>query len=95
MVEAKGNGNKSVHNLILNSRGKLSIDGVKDIICFDENNVSLKTVCGDLSIDGENLHINVLNIEKGEVEMIGKIIGINYLDTNDNERTSLLARIFK
>ena len=95
MVEAKGNGNKLVHNLILNSRGKLSIDGVKDIICFDENNVSLKTVCGDLVIDGEDIHISVLNIEKGEIEMNGKITGLTYFDHVGNERHSLLSKIFR
>ena len=95
MVESKGMNSKSGHDLILNSRGRLSINGVKDIISFDENNVNLKTMCGDLCIDGENLHVNVLNIEKGEVEMTGKIIGMNYLDLGEREKSSLLSRIFK
>lgn len=95
MAESKGMNSKSVHDLILNSRGKLSINGVKDIISFDENNVNLKTVCGDLCIDGENLHVNVLNIEKGEIEMTGKISGLNYFDSSEREKSSLLSRIFK
>ena len=95
MLESKGISSKNAHDLILNSRGKLSINGVKDIINFDENNVNLKTVCGDLCIDGENLHVNVLNIEKGEVEMTGKIVGMNYFDSNEREKSSLLSRIFK
>ena len=95
MVESKGMNSKCGHDLILNSRGRLSINGVKDIISFDENNVNLKTLCGDLCIDGENLHVNVLNIEKGEVEMTGKIMGMNYLDLGEREKSSLLSRIFK
>ena len=95
MLESKSTNSKVIHNLVLNSREKLSIDGVKDIISFDENNVNLKTVCGDLYIEGENLHINVLNIEKGDVELTGKIVGLNYLDSNNNEKSSLLSRIFK
>ncbi|MBO5715702.1 MAG: sporulation protein YabP [Clostridia bacterium] len=95
MLETKGTNGKIVHNLVMNSREKLSIDGVKDIISFDENNVNLKTVCGDLYIEGENLHINVLNIEKGEVELTGKVSGLNYLDSNNNEKSTLLSRIFK
>ena len=95
MVESKGMNSKSAHDLILNSRSRLSINGVKDIISFDENNVNLKTMCGDLCIDGENLHVNVLNIEKGEVEMTGKIMGMNYLDLGEREKSSLLSRIFK
>ena len=95
MLEAKGVANKATHDLILNSRGRLSISGVKDIISFDESNVNLRTLCGDLSIDGEGLHVSVLNIEKGEVEMSGKISGLNYYDSRDTDKSSLLARIFK
>lgn len=95
MLESKGSGGKIIHDLFLNARSKLNINGVKDIISFDENNVNLKTICGDLSIDGENLHINVLNIEKGEVELTGKISGLNYFDYGDKEKSSLLSRIFK
>ena len=95
MLESKDTNGKVIHNLVLNSRGKLSINGVKDIVNFDENNVNLKTVCGDLYIEGENLHINILNIEHGEVELTGKISGLNYYDVNKNEKSSLLSRIFK
>ncbi|MBR2381351.1 MAG: sporulation protein YabP [Clostridia bacterium] len=95
MLESKVNNTRIIHNLVMNSRENLSINGVKDIISFDENNVNLKTVCGDLYIEGENLHINVLNIEKGEVELTGKISGLNYFESSNNEKSSLLSRIFK
>lgn len=95
MSDIRSTTNKPVNNIVLNSREKLSINGVKEILNFDENNVNLKTVCGDLCIDGENIRINVLNIEKGELEMYGKIIGVNYIDTTEADRRSLLSRIFK
>lgn len=94
MLEGKTVSNKTSHDILLHSRERLSINGVKEIINFDENNVNLKTVCGDLAIDGENIHINVLNIEKGEIELQGKIFGLNYYDSIDNKQT-LLSRIFK
>ncbi len=95
MSESRGMGTNVAHNIILNSRAKLSINGVKEIINFDENSVNLKTLCGDLSIEGENIRINVLNVEKGEIEMNGKITGLNYYDAIDSDRHSLLSRIFK
>ena len=95
MLESKTVNNKISHDILLHSREKLSINGVKEIINFDENNVNLKTVCGDLAIDGENIHINVLNIEKGEVELQGKIFGLNYYDSIDGNKLNLLSRIFK
>jgi sporulation protein YabP len=94
-MENRGSNIKIPHDIILNSRNKLSINGIKEIVNFDENTVSLKTVCGDLIIDGEDIHINVLNIEKGEIEMNGKITGLTYFDHVGNERHSLLAKIFR
>lgn len=95
MIDQKSQGGKAIHNVVLNQREKLKINGVKEIINFDENNVNLKTVYGDLNIEGENIHIDILDIEKGEIEMHGKINGLNYFETVDNEKVSLLARIFK
>lgn len=86
---------KSEHKIILNFRESLSITGVKEIINFDDKNINLKTICGEMSVDGENIHINVLNVENGELEISGKINGINYLDIDDGDRKTLLSRIFK
>ena len=95
MSETKSAQVKSAHEIILISRENLSINGVKDIVNFDENTVNLKTVCGDLSVEGEKLHINVLNIQKGDVEIYGKISGLFYFDSTDSDKQSLLSRIFK
>lgn len=94
MSDAKVSG-KPVHELVLNSREKLSINGIKEIISFDESNVNIKTLLGELSIEGSNIHINILNIDKGELELQGKITGLNYCDRYDSERSSLLSKIFK
>lgn len=95
MLDAKSINSKSNHDVVLISREKLTINGIKEIINFDENNVNLKTQCGDLLIEGENIHINVLNIEKGDIEIQGKISGLNYYDSYENEKRTLLSRIFK
>ena len=95
MLDSKANLIKPEHNLILNCREKLSITGVKEIINFDDKAVNIKTVCGELSIDGENIQINVLNVEKGELEISGKFNGINYFDLYESDKKTLLSRIFK
>jgi len=86
---------KPAHDIVLHSRERLTISGIKEIISFDENAVNLKSVYGELSIEGSNIHINILDIDKGEIEMQGKISGINYYDRYESERSSLLAKIFK
>lgn len=95
MSDLKGGFLKPDHNVILNSRERLSVTGVKEIINFDEKSVNVKTVCGEMSIDGENIHINILNVEKGELEINGKFNGINYYDTYEGDKKTLLSRIFK
>ena len=95
MLDSKIPQNKPEHQLILHSRERLSLDGIKEIISFDENNVNLKTINGDLSIDGEKIHITVLNVEKGEVEMIGKINALTYYDSLEYEKSSIFSKLFK
>jgi sporulation protein YabP len=94
MADAKVS-SKPVHDLVLNSRERLSINGIKEIISFDESSVNLKTVNGDLSVDGENIHITVLNVEKGDVELIGKINALTYYDSLEYEKSSIFSRLFK
>ena len=95
MSENKNQALKSSHEIVLISREKLSISGVKEIINFDENELNLITLCGNLMIDGNNIHINVLNVSDGELEVNGEILGINYYDTNLREKRSILSKIFK
>ena len=80
MADAKVS-SKPVHDLVLNSRERLSINGIKEIISFDESNVNIKTLLGELSIEGSNIHINILNIDKGELELQGKTITIGMTPT--------------
>ena len=93
-MEARIGQIKKDHDIILKSREKLTISGVQEIINFDENNVNVRSICGELCIDGENIHINVLNVEKGDLEISGKINGINYFDVDERERKTLLSKIF-
>ena len=94
-MEAKGQVARVTHDIFIGSREKMSINGVKEILNFDDSVVNLKTVCGDLCIEGAGLHISILNIEKGEVEMQGKINAVYSYDTSENDKKGLLARIFK
>lgn len=95
MLESRSASTKSEHSLTLHYREKMSITGVKEIINFDDKSMNVRTVCGELGIEGESIHINVLNVEKGELEITGKINGINYYDLFESDKRSLLSRIFK
>ena len=54
------------HQLILEDRRALTLSGVSDVDSFDEMTVIVYTDLGELTIKGENLHINRLNLESGD-----------------------------
>ena len=95
MLDSKAASMNAEHILVLNLREKLSVSGVKEIINFDDKNINVRTICGEVNIDGENIHINLLNVERGELELTGKFNGINYVDIYESDKKTLLSRIFR
>lgn len=89
--------NSVIQNVILENREKLSITGVNDVLSFDDQIVILDTELGLLSIKGENLKINKLSVDTGEVIVEGDIINIGYSDKDIIQKTSggFLGKIFK
>lgn len=85
------------HNIRLNSREKGFMDGILDVISFDENMIVLDTDMGLLTIKGKDLHVSRLTLEKGEMDIEGRVDSLVY-SSNENYRKagqSLLSRLFK
>ena len=80
------------HSFISHSREGIKIDGVREVVSFDELGVMLDTVCGRMAIEGENLHVTVLNITDGKVEIEGKINGLYYIEGKPIARRGLFGR---
>ncbi len=83
------------HNMLLKSRRELILDGVLDIFGFDEKSVSLDTVCGPLTVEGEELHLTKMSLESGEVALTGEIFGIFYENTRERKTGGFFARFKK
>lgn len=79
--------------LHLENRKTLTVGGTKDVISFDENNVTLRTVNGDLFIDGSELRIVSLNADeqKGNILIEGNIAGL-FFDDDPDRRHGLFGR---
>ena len=71
------------HSFRADQRASMVIQGVTDVLRFDEDCVYLVTTCGQLSIEGERLHVTVLNTRDGIVEISGKLCGLIYDDLQD------------
>ena len=71
-----------VHSVFSRAREGIEIEGVSDVISFDEGGVSLDTLCGNMAVEGEDLHVTVLDITSGRVVVEGKINGVYYFDSH-------------
>ncbi len=89
-------GIKSMHKVSMNQRREGSISGVTDVKSFDEKEIVLETQQGILTIKGAELHVSRLVVEKGELEISGRIDSLVYSDTGSVSKSggSLLSRLF-
>lgn len=92
MTENK-TGKESAHSVRSAARMKTEIGGVQDVESFDEGCVVLHTVCGEMTVEGEGLHVGTLDMERGVVVVDGKVNGIYYSDGEPKKR-GLRARFF-
>lgn len=81
------------HNIILEERSKLSISGVTDVESFDENEISLYTTLGELSIKGKCLHVDEMSLETGELSITGDVKSMVYGDRDRTKKLSLWGKI--
>ena len=89
--------NKRTHKLILNNRRSCNLTGVNDVLSFDENEIILETEQGMLMIKGNELHVNRLMLDKGEVDVDGRVDSFTYAEQSNmgGKGESLLARLVK
>ena len=72
-----------------------TVTGVVDVLSFDLTEILLETDQGMLMIRGSDLHVNRLTLEKGEVDVEGKIDSLTYSDSVAKPTgTSILSRLF-
>ena len=61
------------HKLVLNNRKTGLVTGVLDVLSFNLNEILLETEQGMLMVKGTDLHVNRVNLEKGEIDLSGNI----------------------
>lgn len=85
------------HKFMLTNRRTCLVSGVSDVISFDLSEILLETDQGMLMIKGSDLHVNRLTLEKGEVDIEGRIDSLTYSELNNygEKGESLLGRLFK
>ena len=95
MIEnEKQSESKRKHNLILKERNSLIVSGVRDVSEFDDIKVIITTEAGDLTVEGEKLHINNFSQESGELDMNGRINTLIYNEPSAKDG-SFFSKLFR
>ena len=86
------------HKLNMTGRKKCDLTGVKDVLSFDIHEILLETEQGMLMIKGDDLHVSRLTLEKGEVDIDGRLDSFTYSDSSvpvGQKANSILGRLFR
>ena len=87
----------TAHRVMIQGRHSGTISGVSDVLSFDLNEILLETEQGMLMVKGTDMHVNRLNLEKGEVDLAGNIDNISYSDIHSGAKAgeNLLSKLFR
>ena len=96
MEEKNSNVAKS-HKVLLINRKNGAFSGVVDVLSFYVAEILLETEQGMLLIKGHDLHVNRLSLEKGEIDIEGRIDSLIYSEVKSasKQAESLLGRLFR
>ena len=84
------------NNIVIENREKMTISGVTDVLSFDDQIIIVETNLGLLTVKGQNLKINKLNIDTSDFSLNGNISAISYSEgTLEAKQNSFFGRIFK
>jgi sporulation protein YabP len=85
------------HKVLLNNRKNGSFTGILDVLSFDISEILLETEMGMLHIKGKDLHVNRLNLEKGEVDLEGLITSMDYSEVakQGQKGESFFGKLFR
>ncbi len=83
------------HHVVIEERKSLTVSGVEDVERFDENTIVLSTSKGAMMVSGENLHIEKLSLDGGDLKVEGDIDAVTYEDDGGGNRGGFLARLLR
>lgn len=81
------------HQVIMENRNTLSVSGVSDVDSFDGTTVVVYTALGELTVRGDGLQIQRLNVETGDLLLSGTVDSLTY--TENTSRRGGWKRLFR
>ena len=85
---------EAAHHILLEGREQLTVSGVEEVESFDENTIIMTTVKGTLVVREEDLHIEKLSLDGGDLRVEGVVDSLSYED-DSRERGGFFARLLR
>ncbi len=92
-IEKESISSHSGHRFSLVERQILKMEGVVEILTFDERSIAMETLLGPLVIKGKDLNIRGVDLEKGHLHLEGYIYSLEYASPKKSK--GFWARLFK
>lgn len=70
---------KKNHRFSLVERQLLKMEGVKEIMTFDDRSITMETLLGPLVIKGKELNIKAVDLEEGYLQLEGFMNSLEYV----------------
>ena len=83
------------HQVVIEERRRLTVSGVMDVERFDENAIVLATAKGSMVVEGENLHIEKLSLDGGDLKVEGDIDSVTYGEEQSAGHGGFFARLLR
>lgn len=83
------------HHVVIEERKSLTVSGVEDVERFDESTIVLSTSKGTMVVTGEDLHIEKLSLDGGDLKVEGQVDAVTYEDDGGGGRGGFLARLLR
>jgi len=81
---------------MMDNRSSITMTGVLDVVSFDMDMIVAETEMGVIVLKGNNLHVNKLNLQNGDINIDGEISSLMYEDDfSGNRKRSFFGGLFK
>lgn len=83
----------AMHDLVIESRKKVTMTGIIDVESFDEETIIAQSECGEILIKGRNLKISRLSVESGDMAVEGDVDAVSY--SEGRLKGNFFSRVFR
>ena len=81
-----------VHTVFIEERKRIRITGVIEVESFHEDETTILTQAGELTVWGSDMRLGKLNPEDGQVVLEGELMSLEYEQPAPERRFSLFRR---